>query len=230
MKRPMEKALYSTVKRWLVRHFSCFASGINTGLKYSRVDVLGVRDVGGDLSGEVESIVVEVKRGTEPFATASGQALGYRVYANRVYLADWRDKPFSIDEIHIASHLGIGLLQIHPKGPKKCSEVLSSPYYRPITKLNLALMEKMALGCCQICSSTFEIGKPDNPWANLARENLKRAFEKQKGVMFWNRELADRKNRVGIKRTQDGSTHERRFICPDCVENLLSKFKLHKEL
>ncbi len=211
------------------RHFRCFATGINTGLKFSRVDVVGVRDVGGDLSGEVESIVVEVKRGTEPFATASGQALGYRVYANRVYLADWKEKPFSIDEIHIASHLGIGLIQIHPNGSKKCTEVLSSPYYRPITKLNLALMEKLALGCCQICNSTFQIGKSKATFANLARENLKRAFDKKQGVMFWNREVAERKHRLGLRPRRDGSTFERRFICPDCVGNLLSQFKLSKD-
>ena len=208
------------------RHFRCFDSGINTGLKFSRVDVVGVRDVGGDLSGEVESIVIEVKRGTEPFATASGQALGYRVYANRVYLADYRSTPFTHDEIHIASHLGIGLILINGA---KCSEVLSSPHYRPITKLNLALMEKLALGSCQVCNSTFKIGESKNAWANLSRENLRLAINKNKGVMFWNRELAKRKNRLGLKVTKDGSTHERRFICPDCVESVFSKFKLHAE-
>lgn len=51
MKRPKGKSLYSTVERWMKRHFRCFDSGINTGLKFSRVDVVGVRDVGGDLSG-----------------------------------------------------------------------------------------------------------------------------------------------------------------------------------
>lgn len=95
MRKPREKSLYPLVERWLKRHYRCFATGINTGLRYSRIDVVGVRDVGGDLSGEVESIVVEVKRGTEPFATASGQALGYRVYVNRIYLADYRLSPFT---------------------------------------------------------------------------------------------------------------------------------------
>jgi hypothetical protein len=210
----------------LKRHFRCFATGVNTGLKYSRVDVVAVRDVGGDLSGEVESIVVEVKRGTEPFATASGQALGYRVYANRVYLADYRNTPFSFDETRIASHLGIGLIQINGS---RCIEVLSSPHYRPIIRLNLLLMEKLALGYCQVCNSIFQIGESKRTFANLARENLKLAFNKHKGVMFWNREVAQRKNRLGLRPTKDGSTYERRFICPDCVEQLFSRFQLHKK-
>ena len=71
MKSLKEKSLYPVVERWLKRHYRCFATGTNTGLRYSRIDVVGIRDVGGDLSGEVESIAVEVKRGTQPFATAS---------------------------------------------------------------------------------------------------------------------------------------------------------------
>jgi hypothetical protein len=189
--------------------------------------VVGVRDVGGDLSGEVESIVVEVKRGSEPFATASGQTLGYRVYVNRVYLADYRLSPFTLEEMHIATHLGIGLIQIRGR---KCIEVLSSPHYKPITKLNLAMIEKLALGFCQIYNSVFRIGEDRrNQFANLTRENLKTAIQNSKGLMFWNREVASRKNRLGIRRTQNDSTYERRFICPDCVDSLLSQFKLYKE-
>ena len=226
MKRPKENTLYPIVARWLKRHYRCFATGINTGLKYSRIDVVGVRDIGGDLSGEAETIVVEVKRGTEPFATASGQALGYQVYANRVYLADYRPTTFTLEETHIASHLGIGLIQI--KG-NTCIEVLSSPHHRPITKLNLALMEKLALGQCQLCNSLFRTGDTDNRFSNLARENLKMAFNKEKGVMFWNREIGERKSRLHIRESKDGSTFERRFLCPDCVNYLLSQFKLQTD-
>jgi hypothetical protein len=41
---------------------------------------------------------------------------------------------------------------------KKCSVVLSSPHHDPIKKLNLALIEKMALGRFQFCGTFFEIG------------------------------------------------------------------------
>lgn len=220
MKRPKEKDLYPRVERWLKRNHRCFATGVNTGLRYSRPDVIGVRDVGGDLSGEVESIIVEVKRGTQPFATASGQALGYKVYANRVYLADFRTHPFLPEEMHIASHLGIGLIQITRT---RCAECLSSPYYDPITKLNLALLEKLALGYCQLCGSLFQIGKPGHSFANVTRQNLRQAFAKEKGLMFWNQEVAKRKERLGVRSTGDDTSYERRFLCPDCVESVLSQ-------
>lgn len=90
MKAPRESSLYPIVERWMKRHFLCFKTGVDTGLKHSRVGVVGVRDIGGDLSGDVETIAVEVKKTGSPFATTSGQTLGYNVYANRVYFAESR--------------------------------------------------------------------------------------------------------------------------------------------
>src|SRR6476661_7152824 len=90
-----ESDLYPKLSRWLRGSYGCFATKHNLGLQHSRVDVLGIRDVGGDLSGEVETIAIEVKRGNQPFATTSGQARGYSVYADRVYLADIRADGFS---------------------------------------------------------------------------------------------------------------------------------------
>ncbi|MBI4282926.1 MAG: hypothetical protein HY663_00480, partial [Chloroflexi bacterium] len=152
MRKSKESDLYPVVEKWLKKNHLCFKTAKNKGLDYSRIDVIGVKDVGGDLSSEVETIAVEVKRGNQPFAKASGQALAYKAYANRIYLADVRDSQFSHDEIHIASHLGIGLIQIQDHG---CKEVLSSPYYKPIEKLNLILLENLALGKCQLCGCFF---------------------------------------------------------------------------
>lgn len=217
-----ESDLYPHVGRWMKRHFHCFKVASNVGLRYSRVDVLGIRDIGGDLSGDVETIAIEVKRHSQPFATISGQASGYRVYVNRVYLAEQRQKPFNQTEIDIAANLGIGLILI---AGTKCSVELSSPQHHPITELNLKLIEKMALGKCQLCGTFFEIGTPKNHYAHLSRENLKKALAGEKGMMFWNRELADRKRRIGLRGSKDGdTTYERRFICPDCVESVVSQF------
>src|SRR5881409_2109423 len=117
------KEAYPVVERGLRRRFRCFRTDINKGLAHGRMDVVGVRDMGGDLSGAIETIAVEVKRGSFPCANACGQTLGYKVYANRVYLADLRSEPFTSAQIHIASHLGIGLIQIRRSG---CIEVVSS--------------------------------------------------------------------------------------------------------
>lgn len=221
-----EKELYPSVERWLRKHFACFSTATNKGLRHGRIDIVGVRDIGGDLSGAIETIGIEVKRGSFPFSNACGQTLGYRVYVNRAYLADLRDEGFTHDEIHIASNLGIGLVQIRNG---KCIEVLSSPFYTPIEKLALRLLESMRLGKCQLCSCFFETGTPKNRFANVARENLKRAVYNEKGLVFWNREVAERKAKLKIRVASDGSTFERRYFCPDCVAYVLSDFQLHAE-
>lgn len=68
-----ERKLYPIVEKWMKKQFFCFKTAINRGVKYGRIDIVGIRDVGGDLSGEIETISIEVKRGSEPFATACGQ-------------------------------------------------------------------------------------------------------------------------------------------------------------
>jgi hypothetical protein len=228
-KAPLEKTYYPLVARWLKRHFLCFKVAVNKGLRYGRIDVIGIRDIGGDLSGEVEAIAVEVKRGATPFANACGQTFGYSVYANRVYLADLRAERFSQDEIFIASNLAIGLIQI--KG-KRCQEVLSSPFYRPVPKLQLRLFEALRLGKCQLCDSIFQIGNPEggNTYSKVSRENIGRAIDAEKGLMFWNREVANRKRQLGIRGSKDDTTtFERRFFCPDYVKVVLGQMRRNGE-
>lgn len=223
-KQTREEDLYPLVEKWMKHHFSCFKTATDKGLKYSRIDVVGVRDTSGDLSGEVETIAIEVKRGNQPFATTSGQTLGYRVYVNRVYLAEMRDEPFSSEELGIASYLGIGLVQIRGK---RCTEILSSPYYQPMEQLNLALLERIAMGKCQICGSFFETGNAEKNqrFLSVQRENLKRAIQQQKGMMFWNYEVGNRKIKYGIRRSEGDAVFERRFICSECLEVFFSKLQ-----
>ncbi len=223
MEKIKERDLYTNVKDWLRENHSCFKTDVDKGQEYSRIDVVGVTDVGGDLSGEVETIAVEVKQGTGQFAKASGQALGYKVYANRIYLAvDVRANKFNPDEIHIASHLGIGLIQIQNR---ECKEVLSSPYYKPIEKLNLLLLEKLDLGKCQLCGYFFNIRVNGQ---NRTSRNLKKAMSDEKGFIFWNYEVDERKRKAGIissRRRKSNLTYERRLICPDCISSFFSKLK-----
>ena len=76
-KRRSEHEYYEAVERFLKKRFHCFVAAQNRGTKFGRVDVIGIRDIGGDLSGVVEIIAVEVKVGNQPFNTATGQAYGY---------------------------------------------------------------------------------------------------------------------------------------------------------
>ena len=148
----------------------CFKTAVNSGSPFGRIDVFGVRDIGGDRSGEIETISVEVKGGSEPFGTASGQALGYKVYAHRVYLADIRKNGFSEDEIAIANHLGVGLIQIKDT---KCSEILTSPFYKPLTSLHLKVIGNLGLGLCQLCGCFFEIENQVNKSSKISSINKK---------------------------------------------------------
>src|SRR5947208_1742387 len=115
---------------------------------HGRIDVLGIRDTGGDLSGSAELISVEVKAGRQPFTRAAGQAYGYSVYAERCYLADVRRgrPPFRDEEIAIASRLGIGLLAVG--AGNRIQEVLSSPVHEPIQAMRLQAIEKLGYSEC----------------------------------------------------------------------------------
>jgi hypothetical protein len=217
----LEKDYYPIVAKWLARQYNCFLTDINTGPLNSRADVVGVRDTGGDYSGEIEMIIVEVKRHQEPFATASGQAFGYSIYANRVYLADKRQNGFTKDEIMIANHLGIGLIQIDKNN--KCSEVLTSPYYKTLTKFNVMFLHKLGLAKCQFCNTFFTLGTKNNLDANVTRENIKKALDEEKGIVFWHRELDDRKFKFKSARRNKDLTYEKRYLCPECTTLLFSK-------
>lgn len=220
-----ENEFYPIVQKWLSKNHHCFKTAINSGLKFSRADVIGIRDIGGDLTGEIETIIVEVKRGTEAFATAAGQAYGYIVYANRVYLADKRVNGFTQEEIQVASHLGIGLIKIDKNN--RCHEVLSSPYYKPLVKENTSLLEKLRLMMCQLCHSYVEIGDEKNRYNLIEKKKINKAVEEEKTFMFWNYDVATRKEKIitrfGKKYKKD-TTYERRILCKDCIK-LLGQIK-----
>ena len=103
----------------------------------------------------MEIIAIEVKRGVGSFATACAQAFGYNVYSNRVYLANRQDRAFSYEEKRLAGHIGVGLIQIKRNG--RCEEVMTSPTYIPLYGHSLLVLEKLAVGKCQICGSFIEI-------------------------------------------------------------------------
>lgn len=216
----LEKEYYPIVAKWLERQYNCFKTEINTGLGNSRADVAGLRDTGGDLSGEIETIVIEVKRDTEAFATASGQTFGYTIYANRVYLADKREFGFTSDEIMIANHLGIGLIQIDKNN--KCQEVLTSPFYKPLTKFYKQFLKKLGYASCQFCDTYFKIGTDTNRQGKVTRENIKKAINEDRGLMFWHRELNDRKNKFKKATRNKELTYEVRFLCGECTNLLFS--------
>jgi hypothetical protein len=211
-----EAELYPILATWMKKHFRCFKAGGPVGTRYSRADVVGIRDTGGGNSGEVELIVIEVKRGTEPFATASGQAAGYSVYANRVYLADVRAQGFTVEEREIASNLGVGLIQVRRRKPQ---EILSSREHRPITRMWLEMARKLDFYPCRICGTFVEV---QAGYKNLARANIVKAITDERGLIYWHEELADRKLKAKIAKHGADDSYERRIICKECVWTLFA--------
>jgi hypothetical protein len=108
-----ESDLCVPVEKWARKNFGCFATSINKGTDYDRVDVVGLRQILGDSSAETEFICIEVKIGTQPFLNALGQASSYSIYGGYSYLAECQpDTPFSVVERVLAERLEVGLIRI----------------------------------------------------------------------------------------------------------------------
>ncbi len=182
--------------------------------------MVGIRDIGGDLCGQAEVIAVEVKAGHQPFNTATGQAYGYSVYAERCYLADKRaSRPaFTLDELDMASKLGVGLLAIGSDGGVQ--EVLTAPLHQPLMNMRGDLIEKLGYSECTICGALFRRGDMSNFRRHVRTGvgGLGRAYDTDRGLMYWLDSVAERK-----KAARTGYVTARRYICPDCVYNLFGE-------
>lgn len=218
-----ERDLYEPARGWATKHWDWFASGVDRGLKHGRIDVVGMRDVGGRLSGGAEVTAIEVKRGTQPFMSSVGQASGYSIYADRVYLADYRPNGFKPDELAIASRLGVGLIQISGEKRFRFTERITAPVREPIGGLRLEVVEKLHHSKCTICGSFFERGTARSFRANVVAADppgpaaVIEADEQDKGLMYWLQERAARSP------SDTDTIYHRRYVCPDCVGALLSQ-------
>lgn len=221
-----ESELYPHVRKWLdSSRFNCFASDIEVGLKYGRVDVVGIVDSGRDLAAYEELVAIEVKPTTSRFAASVGQAYGYGVYADRCYLAcglrSGAQAGFTSEERQIAAQMGVGLLSIRAiKGRVVIREDLPSRLHQPIEGLRLEIIAKLNYSLCAVCRSLFRSGKadPSSPYSEVvrltgrsAKGSLARAIQERKGIMYWLTEASERDPR------QRPLDYRRRFICRDCV-------------
>jgi hypothetical protein len=215
----LEKELYDSVERFARKTLGCFAAAQNTGLRAGRIDVVGLRDIGGNLEGAGEVLAIEVKRGMQPFLVAVGQAAAYSVYADRCYLADIRPSGFTNEEKTIAVRLGVGLLQIKVGRRTAISEDLIAPTAAPLANLRLELIERLHFSLCTICTGFFERGADGQFRANVEAQKergdyRKRAVDGGRGIMFW---LDEQEGRRG---TGDDVIRKRRYICKDCTRAL----------
>lgn len=207
--------------------FGCWETAQTAGPLLGRIDVVGVREFGGDLAGRSEVIAIEVKGGNQPFATSAGQAYGYSVMADRCYLADYRarSKPwFNESEVLVAGRLGIGLIAI--TGAGRMVEVLTAPPHQPIEHLRAVVLDKMGLSTCSLCGTVFRRTSRDAPTSlhfvrRAGRRAVPRAVDEEKGLVWWLYEQASERDSK-----QRQNVYSRRYLCPDCVAGLFS----HKAL
>ncbi|MGA2854101.1 MAG: hypothetical protein ABSE90_08230, partial [Verrucomicrobiota bacterium] len=144
--------------------FGCQWVGCRKGSEdVGQVDVFGVRTFRERFSNRYLIIGVEVKPKTFHFGKKLGQALGYSLFAHKVYLACKEE--FTVTQVELASKLGAGLIQIKKKSG--CAEVLGSRMFEPDKEKMLKLMMKLGLGECVLCGSVFSFD--DGYSANLHR-------------------------------------------------------------
>ncbi len=222
-RRMQERELYGTVQRWAERHFGCFATSINTGTSYGRVDVVGLRQAPGDLSASTELVCIEVKRGTQPLLNAMGQAFGYSVYGEYCYLADYRPKSaFSEVERGLAERLGVGLIRI--RGKSSVELVSTARLQNPIEDFKRQLADQVGFVECSICRTYFPRNINSTQrygWKNLVRDHRDRSRVERKimegrGLVFWP-ENASENDRTHDARHKTGQIYNRRFACNTCA-------------
>ena len=220
-----ESDLYVSVEKWAKKHFGCFATGINKGTNYGRVDVVGLRQIPGDLSAETEFICIEVKKGTQPFLNALGQASSYSIYGDYSYLAEYRpDGPFNEEERVLAERLGVGLIRINSH--LAVSLVSTARRCQPDENFRLRIADQLGFVRCVICTTFFPRKRESQNWGNLQkhiddREKMISSVEDGKGIVFWPDD-ASKHDVTHDLRHSDDRIYNRRFACNTCSGLFLS--------
>jgi hypothetical protein len=214
-----ESDLYTKVRDWVASDdgLGCHTTWTNKGIQGARPDVTGLRHVGGYLLADFELVTIEVKKSSARFLTSAGQAAAYGVFADRAYLCcSTGDESFDKDSIDIASHLGIGLVEINEHN--EVSKVLAAPIQRPIPRQRQEFLHNLGWVVCLLCSSPFRTStnpKYKNRWGwnglvNGTTKLISKAVREKKGYAWWRSEIP-------------GGP---RFLCLDCTQNLFYEFDL----
>lgn len=214
-----EKKLYKIVEEFARTEFGCGTVKQQVGAQLGKVDVIGAREIHGDLGTHTEIIAFEVKEEHAAFLSAIGQARAYSIYAHKCYLAYKKrnSNAFTFEEIDIASQLGVGLIEIRGNG---CKVISTSAAYSPRDSYTLAILNKIGLFRCTLCHATYS--KNDvmdiNPKEiNLDKAppyagQLKKAIKNKKNAAYYLFQMY-------LQRDDDERkyVYDRRYICKDCV-------------
>jgi len=208
-----ESTLYPIVKDFLESDaVGCFKTKERVGTKLVGIaDVVGTRDIGGDMRSDIDVIAVEVKLTANNFGKSLGQALGYSLFAHKPYLAVRfsEEKSFSLEHKELATRLGVGLLEINKSHNKwKCHEVLTAANHAPQGhQMETLLMRGLELVRCSFCGTFTDYSNSSEHW--------KTALDKNKTYHEWRK--SDRKLLFSFRQKVDW---RRLHICKDCVKDL----------
>ena len=214
-----EKELYEPVSAFMRGRMGCKATKINTGTRFGQIDVLAIRTRTSDFASNDEVIAVEVKKGGTRFLNFLAQALSYSLYAHRVYLAWQRTSGagYTQEEIDIASHFGVGLLEIDES--ERVALISSSSKFQPERQYLMQAVQKLQYFECSICRSVYPIeklielnqpGEDDLADDPNYRGRLADAISQRRSSVYYLFELS--KDR-GDSRTQ---VWDRRYLCKEC--------------
>jgi len=219
-----ETTLYPSVEDFLrSESIGCFKTEQRVGTSFIGIaDVIGVREIGGDVRGDVEVISVEVKPSAKTFGKILGQALGYSLFAHKCYLAVRlpSDKHFSLEQKELATKLGVGLIEIKEHyNDWKCTQVLSSGNHSPHPhQMETLLRRGLDLIRCIFCGLFIDMKdeKVTNSW-DAARE-------KEKIYQMWRKP----KRKLLFSRRKKGDKR-RMYVCKDCVRELWAELALDED-
>lgn len=210
-----EKSLYKFVEKYLKKEFGCIATYQRKGpLQVGLADVIGLRDIGGEYSGDFEIVAVEVKLGTTSFGKSLGQALGYSLFAHKCYLAI--NEKLSLEHKEMSARLGVGLLEIMDD---KCKEILRSIQHQPIPALTLWTIDRCTPDYirCNICGSLVYGPTAKCYTKKLSEAGNDRHFYFQ--IQYQDHEEKIRKH-LFSKRKSKEKMRRYIYICSYCIENL----------
>lgn len=161
-----EADLYPCIRKWLQRDgYYCGDDQarddgsrrwwVDIGTRRTRLDVVGVKSIGGRHHDDIELVGVEVKKHERATIQDINQALGYRRFVDRVYFAT--PGPYRNEVVQEAVRFGIGLLSIDRSGKKwKVRVVLTAMVNTPHLERRAELMTKLWIGKCRLCGLFFE--------------------------------------------------------------------------
>jgi len=215
----LESELYPKIKKYVETHFDCRHVAMQVGTRLGKIDVVGLKDIHGDLETRTEIIAVEVKEEGARFLNALGQALAYSVYAHSCYLAVRKrgKNSFTQEEKEVAAHFGVGLLEI------KSADVAvtaTSRYFAPDDRYVMQILKGLNYFRCSLCRGVYprkevtelnskdQIRLADTPSYTGA---LSKAIREGRHAAYYLYDLA-----AQMKDKRD-YVWDRRYLCRDCI-------------